>query len=190
MRDLKTNPELEPELHTFREQIEAIQHNAEALIGNLTTSQLLWKPKPEVWSISQCLDHLVATARSELPLVHRAIAEGQSRGLTGHGPYRYNPIASWLVHLMGAPPRLRFKSPRHYLPADTKDAALVTREFFEVQDEILDCITKANGLNLARTKVSIFGYRYLRLSLGQEFKLFIIHEQRHMLQMQRIKEAL
>jgi hypothetical protein len=190
MKSLTANPELETELHIFREQVEAIKPSAEALIRNLTRTQLLWKPKPEAWSISQCLDHLVATARSELPMVHRAIAAGRSRALTGHGPYRYSRIAGALINLMGPTPRLKFKSPRHYLPADTKDAALVTREFFEVQDEILDCISKANGLHLARTKVSIFGYKYFRLSLGQEFKLFIIHEQRHMLQAHRIKEAL
>jgi hypothetical protein len=74
-----------------------------------------------------------------------------------------------------------------YLPAAAKEPAVVIREFFQSQDDILDCFRMANGLHLARIKVPVYDYKYIRLSLGQGFKLFVIHEQRHILQAQRIK---
>jgi hypothetical protein len=187
MPELATNRDLDPELSFYSEQVQDIKRSAEELIRNLTAAQLLWKPKPEKWSISQCLDHLVATARTELPLINRGIAEGHARGLFGHSPFRYSRIAGVLVNLMGAPPKFKFNAPRLYLPADAKDPAVVIPEFFQAQNAILDCFRMANGLHLARTNVSILDYKYIRLSLGQAFKLFVIHEQRHILQAQRIK---
>jgi hypothetical protein len=187
MPEVATNSDLDPELSLYSEQVQEIKRSAEELIRDLTAAHLLWKPKPEKWSISQCLDHLVATARTELPLIHRAIAHGQARGLFGHSPFRYSRIVGLLVNLMGPSPKLKFNAPRLYLPADTKDPDVVIREFFQAQSAILDCFRMANGLHLARTKMSIYDYKYIRLSLGQGFKLFVVHEQRHILQAQRIK---
>jgi len=187
MLESPTNRNLDPELCIYCDKVEAIKRATEELIRDMTVAQLLWKPNPQVWSVAQCLDHLVATARTDLPLIHRAIADGRSRGLLGHSPFRYSRIVGLLVNLMGAPPRLKFKAPKLYRPADAKEPDIVVREFFQVQDEILDCIRKADGLDLVRIKVSVLDYKYIRLSLGQEFELLVIHEQRHLLQAQRIK---
>ncbi len=62
--------------------------------------------------------------------------------------------------------------------------------FFLVQQELSDCIRQANGLHLVRTKVPVLDFKYIRLTLGQEFKLIVAHEQRHILQAQRIKHRL
>src|SRR5436190_20657863 len=104
MPESVTTGDLEPELRLYYEQVEGIKTDLEELIRDLSAAQLLWKPQPDKWSISQCLDHLVTTARTELPPVHRAIADGRSRRLFGHGPFRHGRIAGLLISLMGAPP--------------------------------------------------------------------------------------
>ena len=181
------NSELEPELRSYHDEVRNITHSAEELVRNLTEAQLLWKPESDVWSIAQGLDHLVATGRTELPSVRHAITDGRARKLLGRGPFHYGPLEWLLIKAMGAPARVKFSSPEMYLPGDDKAPADVIREFVLVQQELLDCIREANGLHLARTKVPILDYKYIRLSLGQEFKLFVVHEQRHLWQAQKIK---
>jgi hypothetical protein len=190
MSDFVANSDLEPELRSCHDEIKNINRAAEDLVRNLTEAQLLWKPEPHVWSIAQCLDHMVATARAELPAIRRTIAEGRSRQGFGHGLYHDGLLGWLLIKVMGERVRVKFKSPGVYLPSDDKAPADVIREFFLVQEEWLECVREANGLDLARTKVPIFYCKYTRLSLRQEFKLFVVHEQRHILQAQRIKNAL
>src|SRR5215469_14963268 len=39
-------------------ELDAADHRAEAVAGNLSLSQLNWQPSPGVWSVGQCLEHL------------------------------------------------------------------------------------------------------------------------------------
>jgi hypothetical protein len=181
---------VEPELRHYREQILDINRSAADVIRDLTDEQLLWRPSPSAWSITQCIDHLVTVSRTELPGLRRAIDEGRSRRLFRQGPYRYGVLGALLTKAMGPSVRLRFKAPRVYLPGKDRAPADVVRDFFGVQQELLDCIEGANGLDLARVKVPVFDSKYVRLSLGQEFKLFVVHEQRHIQQAQRVRDAL
>src|SRR5262245_35022147 len=121
--DFVANSDLEPELRSYHDEIKNINRAAEDLGLNLTDAQLLWKPEPHQWSIAQCLDHLVATARAELPAVRRTIAEGRSRQVFGHGPYHYGLKGWLLIKAMGAQVRVKFKSPEVYLPSDDKAPA-------------------------------------------------------------------
>ena len=186
------NSDLEPELRSYCDEVRNINHAAEELVRNLSEAELLWKPGPGRWSIAQCLDHLVSAGRTELPSIRRAITEGRSRKLFGHGPYHYRSLTlgSVLIKVMSAGARLKFKAPKPYLPSDSKTPADVIRDFFLVQQELSDYIRQANGLHLVRTKVPVLDFKYIRLTLGQEFKLIVAHEQRHILQAQRIKHRL
>lgn len=190
MVDSNTNSDLVPELRGYYDEVLSINQAAEDLLRGLSQAQLLWKPEPRSWSIAQCLDHLNAVSRVELPSVRRAIVEGRTRKLFGHGPYRYGPIGRLLIKVVDENARIRFKAPKAYLPAEATPPADVIRDFFQLQQELLDCIRDANGLDLARTKASILNYKHIRLSLGHDFKMFIVHAQRHLLQAQRIKNAL
>ena len=179
--------DLDPELRSYYDEVLKINHAAKDLIRGLSEAQLLWRPEPRVWSIAQCLSHLVASGRTELPSVHRAIAEARARKTAGHGPYSFGLPGWLLIKVMGPQVRLKFKAPKAYLPDVNKAPGDIICEFFLFQQELLDCIRDADGLDLARTKVQVHDYKYIRLSLGQEFELFIVHEQRHILQAQRVK---
>jgi hypothetical protein len=108
----------------------------------------------------------------------------------GHGPFRYRLFGRLLIRVMGPSARFKFKTPAIYRPAGHTPPREVIREFFLAQQKILDCISDADGLHLALTKMSLPGHKYLRLSIGQEFRLLVVHEQRHVGQAQRIKDHL
>lgn len=190
MSEFKAGFDLEPELRGYYDEVLKISRYADDLVSGLTDTQLLWKPEPAVWSIAQNLAHLNASARTEFPSVHRAIAEGQPRRSSGHARHYAGLFGLLLIKVMGAPAKLKFKAPKAYLPDEHKTPGEIIREFFLVQQELLDCIRKANGLDLAGTKVRVLHYKRIRLSLGQDLKLFVVHEQRHLFQAQRIKNAL
>jgi len=177
----------EPELLNCYDNLNKVNEAVEDLVRDLTDTQLQWKPEPEVWSISQCLEHLLVTARADLPHIRRGIDDGRARKVFGQGPFRYGLLSRLLILAMGAPARVKVKAPRVYRPVGNKGSDELLREFFLAQQEMLDCIRAADGLHLAKVKTCLPGQKYIRLSLGQEFRLVIVHEQRHVWQAQQIK---
>ena len=78
---------------------------------------------------------------------------------------------------MGIP--LRIVRELHY--------AEMVRNFFIMQDEFLQCIQEAAGIDLSKVKVSNPVTRWFRLSLGQEIAFNAAHERRHLKQAMAVK---
>jgi hypothetical protein len=180
----------EAELRHRCEEIRKINEAVEELVRNLTDTQLSWKPNPGSWSIAECLEHLAATARADLPYLRRAIAEGRSRRMSGRGPFRYGLFGRLLIACMDASVLFKFKAPAVYRPSANRAPRESIDEFFSRQQEILECLRESDGLDLARTKMSLPSHEFLRLSIGQEFRLLVVHEQRHVEQAKRALRAM
>ncbi|MBI2186219.1 MAG: DinB family protein [Acidobacteria bacterium] len=135
------------------------------------------------------LDHLNATARSYLPVMDEGIADAIRRGLYGAGPYTYNWIGRLSVYLVEPRVRIRLKAPRPFLPAPGRTRQEVLAAFRAYQVQYIDRLRQANGLDLARARVSSPVARWLRIPLGSSFALMSAHERRHLAQARRVMES-
>jgi hypothetical protein len=181
---------LAPDVDAFRRQFEAISAEGEALVAPLTDEQFARQPSPDAWSIAQCIDHLNATARAYLPMIDESIAGGIRRGLYGEGPFRYNWIGRVFVWSLQPPPKFRGKAPRAFQPAPHRARNEIMAAFHAYQVQFVDRLRQANGLDLARTRVTSPVSRWIRLPLGSGFALTVAHERRHLWQCERIKKNL
>ena len=92
-------PALYDTLHSFKD----IHNVVLSLAEDLSDEQLNWKPRPESWSVGQCLDHLAVINPFYLshfiPLVDRArtAPAGSFRGLSS------TPPGNWFVALLEPP---------------------------------------------------------------------------------------
>jgi hypothetical protein len=173
---------LTPEVDALKLAFEALASDADALVSPLTNEQFTWQPQPDAWSIAQCLDHLNATARTYLPSLDEGIADAIRRGMYAEGPFQYNWIGRALVWSVQPPPRFRTKAPAAFLPAPARPRAEITAAFRAYQVQFVDRLRQANGIDLARARVSSPIAKWLRISLGSGFALQIAHERRHLWQ--------
>ena len=104
--------------------------------------------------MSQCLDHLNATARQYLPAMDGGIAEAVRRGLYGIGPCSYNWIGRLMVHLMQPTTRLCASAPQTFRPEPGRSRHDVTAAFHAYQVQYIDRLHQADGLDLARARMS------------------------------------
>ena len=178
---------LAEDLQNYHEQFQAIKIDAREILSDLTDIQFNWNPGRDRWSIAQCIDHLLVTGYNSLSNVHIAISEARSKGRFREGPFRYGIIERWFVRQMEPPARIRFKAPRAYLPSGELHYAEMVRNFFIMQDEFLQCIQEAEGIDLSKVKVSNPVTRWFRLSLGQEIAFNAAHERRHLKQAMAVK---
>ena len=180
---------LTPELDALREQFERIADEAEALVAALNDEQFTWRPAPEVWSVAQCLDHLNATARLYLPMLDEGIAAAIRSGTYSEGPFSYNWIGRFLVRSMGPPARFRMKTPRAFHPEPQRPRSEIMAALRAYQVQFIDRLRQANGIDLAKARVSSPATKWLRLPLGSAFALMVSHERRHLWQARKVTEA-
>ena len=175
------------DLQEYQRQIEAINTDARDLLAGLSEAQINWCVEVGHWSIAECLDHLTVTNREMMKHIKEALTDARSRGLTSRGPFRYGMIGNMIVRSMEPPAKMKFKAPKIFKPRSRQSPEVVTRDFFAVQDEILKLIREANGLNLARVKITSPVTKLIKLSLGQAFGLIATHERRHLWQARQVK---
>ncbi len=184
---VNNNEPLVKDLEDYRQQIEAINEDARDLLAGLSEAQVNWRPTAAHWSIAECLDHLTVTNRELMERTEAAMNDARARGLTGRGPFRYGIIGNMIVRSMEPPAKMKFKAPTIFKPRPDQSLEAVARDFFAMQDELLRLIVGANGINLARVKVTSPVTKLIKLSLGQTFGLIATHNRRHLWQAREVK---
>lgn len=179
-------PTLVGELQHLREEFQQAAVDAAALAAPLTDLQFAWKPAADVWSIGECLSHLNVTARLCLPKLDKGISDGIRAGLYSEGPFRYGWRDRLILHASEPPSRWHLSSPAAFLPTpgESRDEVLIA--FRDFQSQFMDRLHRADGLDLARVRVTSPVARWRRFSLGAAFAVLAAHERRHLWQARRV----
>jgi hypothetical protein len=160
------------------------------LLGDLSERQLEWREDVTCWSISDCVSHLVVTGNQSLPHIRSAIVAARSKGMLSAGPFRHPVTGKLLTLLMDAPPLVRFKVPKAYRPAKAVSVSDTLAAFWILQNELAHALREANGVDLARVRITNPVSNWFKMTLGQEFALTAAHEHRHLWQARRVRQKL
>ena len=87
---------------------------------------------------------------------------------------------------MEPPPRRRFRAPRVFAPPVGEAGPSAVQEYEELFVRAASLLREANGLDLGKVHVVSPASRFVRIGLGQAFRLVAAHARRHLWQMQRI----
>ncbi len=180
---------LTPEIDGLRLEFERMAGEADALVAALSETQFHWRPSPAAWSVAQCLDHLNVTARVYLSSLDQSIADAIRRGLYAEGPFSYNLIGRIFVALMEPPARMKMGAPASFQPMPDRSRHEIMAAFRAYQVQFIDRLRQANGLDLARARVSSPAQRWIRMPLGSGFALMAAHERRHLWQARMVTAA-
>ncbi len=157
------------------------------LLRGLTEDQFHWSPMAARWSIAQCVVHLDIIGARYLPSLDETIERAKAENLLSRGPFRYGFLERWIVHATEPPPRIRLRTPSSTRPPDDRLLADVTENFRLLQDELRKRIRAANGLDLARAKVTSPFVKALKMGLGPCFAFLLAHERRHLWQARQVR---
>ena len=177
---------LTPEIDDFRSQFERLADEADALVATLSEEQFHWRASPESWGVADCIEHLNVVARLYLPNLDEGIADAIRRGLYAQGPFAYNWIGRLFVWIMEPPARFKVKAPATFLPAAGRSRHEIMAAFRAYQVQFIDRLRQANGLDLARARVSSPSNGWIRIPLGSAFALMTAHERRHLQQARNV----
>jgi hypothetical protein len=163
--------------------LDAIRAEARTILQNLSDTQLNESPAKDRWSVGQCFNHMIVAGTVELPHTEEAIREGRKQQVLGSEPFRYGLIESWVVRKMDVQTRMKFKAPKIYAPTSEQfTGPKLLSDFLALQDRWESCFKDAAGLDLQKIRVVTPVTRFITLSLGKTFELFLAHERRHLQQ--------
>lgn len=172
-----------PELQA---EVAAIGRETETLFGPLTGAQLNWKPGAEIWSVAQCLEHVLIVNRAMLKPLH-AIAQGRKQPkLLERVPLLPKLVAWMMAKSMSPQSTQKFKAPVAMTPsASTLDAQIV-KEYGAHQRELMSCFQALDKSDLVSVVMVSPLMNLMTYSVLDACRIIVAHERRHMAQAQRI----
>jgi hypothetical protein len=165
--------------------LSASDRRADALARPLSVAQLNWRADQSTWSVGQCLDHL----RAANDVYGAAIGAA----LTGPGSGPVNEITpGWFGRyfirtvIEPSPNTRKQKAPAKIVPITTVDATILD-QFLDSSQKTRELIARAQSFDVNRLRFKNPFVSWIRFTVGTGLEIIAKHEERHLLQAERIR---
>jgi|SRR5579872_619308 len=159
---------------------------AEAAARGLTRAEFNWKPRPDAWSIGQCLEHLAAGNALYLDAIDAALTASPPTGPVAE--VTPGAFSRWFLraYIEPSPETKRGRSPGKIRPAADIDPATLDR-FLRSNERARGLIRRAADYDVNRVRFRNPFVWLIRFTVGTGFLVLSGHERRHLLQAERVK---
>ena len=169
-------------------ELDAADARAVALACGLSVAQLNWKPRADVWSVGQCLEHLCIANEVYV----RPMAE--SLGGPPAGPVdEITPgwFGRWFIRRYIEPTtqRTRARAPRKITPAAVQIDPSILDRFIASNRAVREIIGRAREHDVNRVRFRNPFVPVIRFTVGTGLQIIARHNHRHLLQAERVVEV-
>lgn len=176
--------------HDLQTRLSVILETVEREFAPLTDAQLRWKPAPDRWSIVECLQHLNLAERFYIRNIQHKV---DKIGLVQTNPTDQTIESDWIgkAMLWAIDPKMNVKLPAPGMlrprPAADLDPTDVISQFLDLQTLLRTLLDKAVYLDWNGDKVMTMYGNWLKIRLGDAFRMLVSHTERHLKQAMRVK---
>lgn len=162
---------------------------ARALTSDLSEAQLNWKPSPEQWSIAQCLEHLAVATKGFEKYFTAALAQArEKRQITIPPKYKPGLVGGWLAKQVSPEAPRKLPAPKIFRPGNSSRIQGSLESFLNQQDRFVDFVQRSAGIDYNKTRLRSPVTPLIRYSLADAFVITVLHGQRHLGQVRRVRE--
>jgi hypothetical protein len=152
------------------------------------------KISPDKWSVAQIIEHLKSYGKYYLPEIQNALERAESANKKAREQFTPGWLGNYFTRMMlpnkEGKVTNRMQSPRDHWPAEDLNGREVVNEFLQQQYQLLDYLERAKNINIGAVRIPISISRMIRLKLGDTFRFYIAHQQRHFIQVANTLEGL
>jgi hypothetical protein len=170
----------------FAVTMQAIADDVERTFGALTAAQLNWKPSPQVWSIAQCLDHLMASNSTYMPIVELVLAGQKPTSIWQAVPLLPRMWGKLLIRQLSPENKRKTRTVRVFEPSSSPLGADIVARFVAHQQDMIRLIERTAQLDLEHIIITSPALGFVTYSLRDAYEIIVVHEQRHVLQAKRL----
>lgn len=162
----------------------ASDRRAERVAKGLSADQLNWRPRPDAWSVGQCLEHLRITNEVYLPAISIAL-EGQQPSAVSE--ITLSRFSRWFIrnYIAPNPGGTRARAPKKIQPARQVDPAIL-EAFLRSNQTVRELVERASAYNVNRIRFQNPFIPLLRFTVGTGLEIVTQHQSRHLLQAEAV----
>lgn len=167
-------------------ELDCVSLDAVAVAKDLDAAQLAWQPPGGGWGVGQLLEHLCVANDSYLnvlrPRIYARNAVHAEQGTAFWEP----SLAGWLL-VAGLRTKRKLPAPQIYQIKEPREGVLDA--FMARQQTIMTFMRATAALDWTRLRFSSPVSKLIRINLGDAFTIMCVHSQRHIKQMERVRDA-
>jgi hypothetical protein len=168
--------------------IEAIEAQAKGDLSDMDATAMIWRPPGGGWSVAQVLEHLVISNELYFPPIRSLIAEAD-RTERPVRPWKPSFMGSLLIRSLVPTSQRRIPTSKKLQPGPDVGPDVPAR-FLGTIRELTDLLWNAQGIDMRKPRMtSPVSPLVRRLNLGDAFVISVVHCQRHMLQIERVRAS-
>jgi hypothetical protein len=169
-------------------ELEAVTRDALTATAGLSDEQLRWSDGSG-WSIAQVFEHLVLSTDAYVAKIRGRIFNPNAVHVAAGTEAEWEPsLMGWLlVRRMRSPRPL--PAPRIFMPGSTPRADVVNA-FVQRQKTFTDLLRSSSALYWSRVRTASPVSALIRMNLGDAFSVLIVHQQRHVGQIDRARQRI
>ncbi len=167
-----------------------ITQTVESEFGELSEEELNKKTSAKEWSIGQCLDHIIISSKTYLPILmsikngtHRSTFWETNNMLTDYTGRR-------MISTLGTDTRKKFKAPRIFTPSKSTIKTDIIIKFRDHQEQLFELFKILSEEKYSEKVITSPIASLITLNIKDVISIIIVHEQRHVQQAISIKNKL
>lgn len=161
-------------------------HQRAGLFLQLDDQVLNWRENDDKWSILECLEHLNRYGDFYIPECRKRMKNYQTMS-ENFGHFKSGLLGNYFSGLMLPSEKTKkLESPKAMNPVFSQLDRQVVSVFLQQQKELLELLAEASKYNLNKVKTGITLTQWIKLKLGDTFRVVIYHNLRHVQQAEKI----
>ncbi|WP_349644515.1 DinB family protein [Chryseobacterium herbae] len=138
------------------------------------------------WSVLECLEHLNRYGDFYIPEITQRISSSKTSPANAFKP---GLLGNYFAKSMLPKDKLnKMKTLKSMDPINSQLDKSVVEKFIRQQSQFLDLLEKAVSVDLNTIKTSVSISKLIKIKLGDTFRFVIYHNDRHILQAERVFE--
>jgi uncharacterized damage-inducible protein DinB len=160
-------------------------------LRSLDSRLLTEQPGAGRWSVAQVLEHLNFYSKFYIREIEARL---HRHNTVASETFRAGWFGEYFTNMMkpkeGGVVKNKMKAMKSATPPPSVDGQTALELFINDQHQLLNLLQVARSANLEKIRVPVSITRLITLKLGDTFRFFIAHEQRHFIQIQHTLEEL
>lgn len=159
-------------------------------LKTLSENELNFRNSENEWSILECIEHLNLYGDYYLPQIQRQLLTGKSVPTTT--VFETGFIGNWFTNLMKVKEGKvkKMKSPKDKNPQNSALTPVTIDRFIKQLESLQRFLQDAARIDLIKAKTPISISRLIKLRLGDTLRFLVYHNERHVLQAERVAESM
>ena len=167
-------------------ELDVADRRADSLTKTLSAQQLNWRPRPDVWSVGQCLQHLCVFNEVYLPAISTSL-EGRQRARVQEITPGW--FGRWFIrnYVEASSESRRTRAPRKIEPDEQVESSIL-ESFLRSNQIAREVIYRASDYDINRMRFKNPFIPMLRFTAGTGLEIVSKHQRRHLLQAERVRQ--